>query len=611
MSNFKIIAIFSILIHMSGSNIFSAEQNLLAHWSFDSDTGKEFRDITGNGYDVSCSGLSTSDGVKGKALDCQGNKYELTVANSSKDFNVSTYSIETWFYLAIDPPTINEMAKIFDYSLIESGIRNGFGVHIGSNGYIIFGMSNSTGSNWMVASSDKPVKSKTWYHLVCTYDSAYMKIYLNGVQSAKVAYKGGYPVPKADARIACQTRTDSLVYYRFTGKLDEMKFYNYALSEDTILNHYNEIFPTPSLISVSPDPTYVQKPQLTWHSIKSIDTYRLQIASNKLFSSPIVSIPTSDTFYTPTVNLPYGSIYWRVCNDKDTSHWSNISTFTILDSIVPLIIPYSPDPTRNRKPVLFWHKVAKASSYNIQINNSSTFSSPIISDAISDTSYSPTVNLPAGKIYWKVKSNLGSTYSPIDSFTILNDSIPYLISMNPDTQSNAKPLFKWFIASGATSYKIQIDTIGSFSNPYISVPVSDTMYTPSVNLPNGKIFWRVSASTNSDRYSTVDTFTIFKVGTIFLLNSGDQTGLDNLWIKDQNGHISIKFHNAKESSVSFRILSLKGSTVAQLNMGNISEGTHLIQWDKKDSRGRAIPKGSYLITGKLNGRILSQKITIK
>lgn len=387
-------------------------------------------------------------------------------------------------------------------------------------------------------------------------------------------------------------------------------------------NNFNDGYPflvwqksvpqnTPVLIPVDPNPTNNQKPTLKWYSLEVTASYRLQISSNEQFSSLIISIPISDTFYTPSVTLPCGTIFWRVSNENDTTCWSSISSFIIVDSLTPLLISYTPNPTINRRPELMWYKVANASSYSIQISTSVSFSSPLISDVVSDTSYTPSTDLPIGKIFWKVKSDIGSQYSLIDSITILNDSIPFLVSMSPDTLSNARPTFKWFSATGASLYKIQIDTSQNFSNPYISVPVNDTMFIPSANLPEGKIFWRVSTSTNPDRFSQIDSFVIVKTGVRSHNAVINKINLRVVHVTNQKQHIIIEISVKRPGIVSFQIITLNGATIASFNIGQVSKGTHTFKLDMRSNQNRMLSRGNYLLICNLDGMTITRKIIVE
>ena len=236
-------------------------QTLIAHWSFDDSSGNTYYDVTGNGYDATSSGLSLAPGVKGMALNCPGGGYELIVKNSKESFNFVHFTIETWFYSNIDIDLENTFAKLFDYQHINSGIQNGYSIHIDAEGKVVFSFGNSE-VGWITAVSNTTIKPKRWYHIVCLYDGTYLKEYIDGVLDNKTQYSGSmYAPPHADARIGCQTLTDGTVRYPIDGKLDEMKLYDYALSADTIQFHYNSLKPIeePSLeINLGMKTTYAQ-----------------------------------------------------------------------------------------------------------------------------------------------------------------------------------------------------------------------------------------------------------------------------------------------------------------------------------------------------------------
>ncbi|HHC23981.1 MAG TPA: hypothetical protein ENK58_01000, partial [Desulfobacterales bacterium] len=67
----------------------------------------------------------------------------------------------------------------------------------------------------------------------------------------------------------------------------------------------------------------------------------------------------------------------------------------------PTLVPYPDDPTDDLTPTLEWEEVSGATNYKIQIDDESSFTSPSENNT-SDTSYTPSSDLPAGDVYWKV-----------------------------------------------------------------------------------------------------------------------------------------------------------------------------------------------------------------
>ncbi len=271
-----------------------------------------------------------------------------------------------------------------------------------------------------------------------------------------------------------------------------------------------------------PSPTYERRPILTWHVPQVIGTsYTIQISQTSDFASPIVNVPVVDTFYTSQIDLPHGSIFWRVKSDIST--WSKSSSFVILDNRVPVLIPHA-SPTEILQPTLRWHKPpGTVSVYTIQVSSFPAFDPILIETPVIDTFYTCQAPLPIGAIYWRVKGD-DSDYSPAGTFVIKDNRIPKLIGYVPEITGNATPLLKWHPVPTATAYTIDISNKADFSALIISVPVADTTYTPTVALPVGDIYWRVKSNL-VDLWSDVDHFYIQSANVPFLIRyNGQQVG---------------------------------------------------------------------------------------
>ncbi len=203
--------------------------------------------------------------------------------------------------------------------------------------------------------------------------------------------------------------------------------------------------------------------------------------------------------------------------------------------------------------------------------------------------------------------NLGSRYSAIDTFTIVSDSVPILVPMVPDTQPGM-PLFKWYSAAGAQSYRIQIDTSGTFVNSIISTLAADTLFMPSVNLPAGKIVWRVGSVSAITRYSNADTFWV--KATAVLPDASRRPSLRGVTYVPMRNGMQVDFSLIKESSVSLDIVTLKGDRIATVFRGMVSAGNHGITWNGTYRQGTPVPTGTYLVVCKLNGNLMTREMTI-
>ena len=195
-------------------------------------------------------------------------------------------------------------------------------------------------------------------------------------------------------------------------------------------------------------------------------------------------------------------------NSKNVASPITVICTLIVKSNIPVIIPYQPDPTINRRPVLSWHPVVSASVYTLEVSQTSSFSTLQIMQQTADTSFSPLADFPLGTIYWRVRCNLSPRTSLPDDFYIQSDSIPLLIPIVPDTLGmQTSTLFSWHRSTGATTYRIMIYDIDStVPQPVVLTYVTDTFYLHGITLQTGRYRWTVSANFDYNRTAYPDTF---------------------------------------------------------------------------------------------------------
>jgi len=306
-----------------------------------------------------------------------------------------------------------------------------------------------------------------------------------------------------------------------------------------------------------PSPTYNRRPTFAWRPVDEPSQYTLQIADNEHFTDPIVALPMTDTSYTPAVDLPIGPIYWRV---RSHNRPYSSSSFSLLDNRVPILIPYEPDITLERRPSLHWHRVGGASSYTIAIyasDNSATSSEDFEtgdfsklpwrhsgnaywtitssdsyegtysarSGAISNSEYSTlavTRSCVAGSIsfYRRVSSESYSDYLRFYIDDVEQDSwsgtgsdmhtwtlVSYPVTAGEHT-------FTWkYSKNWSSSYGSDAAWIDQIRFPsdnptlVLAVPVTDTFYDCTADLPVGVISWKVKSDL-VETYSEPDRFEI-------------------------------------------------------------------------------------------------------
>ncbi len=211
------ITLFTFLFSICSSAIGQAEQFLVGYWPFDEGSGKEAKDASGNGNDGEL--IDGPKWVQGKfegALEFGGGNYVNVPDSDSLDL-IDAATVMCWFKLTADlTVTTRIMSKNNSIFIIFD-----------------FGLPNTL--DFLVKPANDFVESTTtfeleeWYHFAGTFDGGDMKIYINGELEGEMGGAQGIEPSDLDLWIGAddwQPPGSS-----FTGAIDEVRFYNKALTE--------------------------------------------------------------------------------------------------------------------------------------------------------------------------------------------------------------------------------------------------------------------------------------------------------------------------------------------------------------------------------------------
>jgi hypothetical protein len=531
---------------------------LVAYWDFNEASGTILHDRTGHGNDGTIYGASWAPGLTGSSLYFNGTSDYVALPNPLP-FELQHFTVTCWVNPQ-DPYVVQERA-FFNNVKAVSGVSDGFIIRFNSRGLNFCVARADNMDYWLNIDASVTFSPGSFHFAACTYDGATMVLYFDGVRVGQAPYSGGIRYTSVNPYIGAAPNNSGHEGY-FMGNIDEMRVYDQALSPSELLALYNyrgQTIIADFLIPV-PSPTYNRLPLFLWHAVKGASGYNILVDTTRNFTSPIISTATSDTSFMPSVNLPFDTIFWRVMagvNDTLT-YFSDVGSFLIQDPKVPLLIPYVPKVTLERKPVLKWHPVAGASSYTIEIGNDAGFINNSYIIPLSDTQYSPTVNLPFGETYWRVQSSLAPAWSAFDMFQIVPDSIPLLIRYNGTVVSTTQPSFVWHPVVGATSFTIEIANNASFTGGYV-VPVTDTSFAPLVALSNGVWFWRVSSSRNPALFCPSDSLVIKSV----LANAGQRATAVPFAVRSYKSRIEITADFSINANVEITLFTAAGKKVLE------------------------------------------------
>ncbi|GEM_PF-4775189 len=164
----------------------------------------------------------------------------------------------------------------------------------------------------------------------------------------------------------------------------------------------------------------VQQPSVTtlvWTSVNQALTYRVQIASDSLFTAIVID-DSSVTGNSRQATLPVAgtTYYWRVLatNFAGSSGWSSQRSFSVmaLPGAVQLLSPPNGQTGVGNTVPLRWMSAVGASSYRVLVSSDSLFAVLSDSGTVADTGFVASGFLPSTEYYWRVRGQNGGGYGP-------------------------------------------------------------------------------------------------------------------------------------------------------------------------------------------------------
>jgi hypothetical protein len=257
----------------------------------------------------------------------------------------------------------------------------------------------------------------------------------------------------------------------------------------------------PSLVSPAAATSFVDQPAFRWTPTLGARRYRLQVAADPTFGSPLDDVVTDATSYTSDTTYPADTVlYWRVRADDENLTgltWSATGTF---QKGLAAPVPWPTNPTQGESlPVWSWGSVQGAASYDLAVdqpNGTHRDFSDIRTPAASFIKMTGT-----GVFHWRVRAEfpkdasgtVPGPYSAIQSFT-------RTIGEPGNAQTDSAKdhvLLSWDPRLGAKEYKVQIASSSDFSRTTETASTDNTSYAPMMTASgyttSTVLYWRVAA----------------------------------------------------------------------------------------------------------------------
>ena len=178
------------------------------------------------------------------------------------------------------------------------------------------------------------------------------------------------------------------------------------------------------------------QPTFKWESVEGADYYILH--ANRLDPGEmVIETEVEGTTFTPENNLDTETTHdWRIraVSGNTQGEWSEIHRFTTgsgdnnndpEDTTVSLLSPSDGAGSQSTSPSLNWESVSGINEYQVQLATGNSFSSPVVDEAVAQTSYEVSNLDYSQTYYWRVQANGdgdSQNWSSVRSFTTKSES---------------------------------------------------------------------------------------------------------------------------------------------------------------------------------------------
>ncbi|MCP9291418.1 T9SS type A sorting domain-containing protein [Gracilimonas sediminicola] len=263
-----------------------------------------------------------------------------------------------------------------------------------------------------------------------------------------------------------------------------------------------------------------------WSSVENADSYIFEGSETSDFSDPnnfYMEGITDTTLFIPELP-PDRELFWRVktLSGEQESEWSEVfSFFTTENSLMPdpitLIFPLDMSPDQPLEMTFVWRSDVFADEYQIQIDESDAFTSPVADNTVQDTLFASGTLEESTTYFWRVRgiNEYGAaSWSQVFSFTTLQTlpDAPQLLSPAKGTTGVEDTLtIKWRSVEGADSYTLEVSGVDDFNSEdnFLAEGIEDTTYFGDGLPPSVTFYWRVKTVVGEDEseWSEVFNFT--------------------------------------------------------------------------------------------------------
>jgi hypothetical protein len=239
------------------------------------------------------------------------------------------------------------------------------------------------------------------------------------------------------------------------------------------------------------------QPTFRWTPAEGAEVYRLQVAADPTFGSPLDDVTTAAASYTPVKTYPVDTLlYWRVRAIDGSANgltWSPTRTFRRRLSM-PVTDPGNPTGG-STIPVLSWLPVQGASGYQLHVEQPDGTRKDFSTQA---AAFTPVTHYGTGVWRWQVRAVFpGNATGPYTGLAPFTRAIPAPAHAQA-RRSKKRILLSWDPAEMARSYRVEVSDTTSFASTIESATTDLTSWAPDLSrlgyVKGGTLYWRVATT---------------------------------------------------------------------------------------------------------------------
>lgn len=208
-------------------------------WKFNEGSGSGIEDSVGDNDGMLYGSAIRVVGLDGTALDINGGNDRVTVPDDSSLDLDSEGSIEAW--VRLDNYVANGCI-VYKGSLTD-GSDKAYALEFDDARHVKLVGYNSAGTSQQTVSTTQLDDDK-WYHVVGTWDSTSMDVYVNGVLDTTIVNNiGSFRKTAGTLQIGTKFPQDGSNKYAIDGTLDEVSVSNRKMNVSSVLSKYNLLKP--------------------------------------------------------------------------------------------------------------------------------------------------------------------------------------------------------------------------------------------------------------------------------------------------------------------------------------------------------------------------------